>query len=554
MSKKRWTLVAILTVMSLACFFSVLRLNAANPATGTISPTAPPVSWDGIAAGGTSNGEETCVEGINCDTFLLTVNGTPMDWAGKRIDIGITWVVLASDYDLFVHKCPEGTPTATTCNAGPLVGSSTGGPPSTSEQTSLDPGDLDADGSTVFSVRVVYFAASMGDQYRGTATAVTDTGGGPPLPPPPLSTEWNIVSHGTCCEGNLGTSGGDNYVLLPVLVNGNIIRKSSDNGQTWANVYPPAPASFPFGIEGDMQAFGDDVIFFGTELATAVVAHSDDRGATFTTVQVPVASGGNDQTWSYLGPFGDMNPAGPAPTDEPYVLAGWFRIGSAAIFSFDGGLTWPIQTPLVGNNGSGPEHVVCQMNAAPPPATDPGDTRLPNPLFARQKAGRHGAWGTDRKFYWSETVEDTVYVCQTNDFGVNWTGNKHPVAPGPASGFVVTHTAFDNNGTLYILHGNKLYVSFNQGKTFAFTHTLPRYGNAGRSDAGAEQFFVVECGTIHLGLLVDGGEGSGHVYYLRGTGCGYGRASLESGTGGCGRQRSPRFHANRRERQRHPDP
>jgi hypothetical protein len=111
-----------------------------------------------------------------------------------------------------------------------------------------------------------------------------------------------------------------------------------------------------------------------------------------------------------------------------------------------------------------------------------------------------------------------LYVCQTNDFGVNWTGNKHPVSPGPGSGFVVTHTAFDNNGTLYVLHGNKLYVSFNQGKTFAFTHTLPRHGNALRSDSGADQFFVVECGTIHLALLVDGGEGTGHVYYVRGTG------------------------------------
>ena len=45
-----------------------------------------------------------------------------------------------------------------------------------------------------------------------------------------------------------------------------------------------------------MQAFGDDVIFFGTELATAVVAHSDDQGETFTTVQLPVPSVGNDQT------------------------------------------------------------------------------------------------------------------------------------------------------------------------------------------------------------------------------------------------------------------
>ncbi|CAN5748762.1 hypothetical protein BH20VER1_BH20VER1_15550 [soil metagenome] len=516
MSKIRWSLLALCALLSFACVFSILRLNAANPASGVISPTSAPLRWDGVAAGGTSNGEDTCIEGVNCDTFLLTVSGTPADWAGKRVDVGVTWVVLASDYDLYIRKCPDGSPTVSGCNAGPLVRSSTGGPPSTSERASIEAGNLNANGTTSFSVRVVYFAATAGDQYQGSATAVTDEG--TPPPPPPVSTDWHISYHGTCCEGNLGTSGGDTYVLLPVLVQGNKIRKSSDGGRTWREIYPPAPASVPFGIEGDMQAFGDDVIFFGTELATAVVAKSDDRGASFTVVQVPVASGGNDQAWSYLGPFSGMRPGVPAPNDENYVLAGWFRIGSAAIFSFDGGLTWPIQTPLVGNNGSGPEHVVCHSNAMPPPAVNPGDTRIQNPLFLKQKAGRHGAWGTDRKFYWSETVEGTIYVCQTNDFGVNWTGNKHPVAPGPAAGFVVTHSAFDNNGTLYVVHGNKLYVSFNQGKTFAFTHTLPRYGSAQRSDSGADQFFVVECGTIHLAVLADGGEGTGHVYYLRGTG------------------------------------
>lgn len=523
MNKKRWAFSSVLMLMALACVLFALRLGAANPTSGTITPVSAPLAWDGSAAAGISaTGEDTCVEGVSCDTFTLTVSGTPADWAGKRIEVALTWVVLASDYDLYIHK---------NSNAGPLIGSSNGGAPSTSEKVSIEPGDLDADGSTAFTVHVVYSVAAAGDQYHGTATAVTDEGGDPPPPTPPLSPNWNIVYHGTCCEGNLGATGRDTFVLLPVLVNGNKIKKSSDDGKTWTEKYPPAPASFPFGIEGDMQAFGDDVIFFGTELATAVVAHSDDRGESFTTVQVPVASGGNDQSWSYLGPFGDLRPGGRLSTDEPYVLAGWFRIGSAAIFSFDGGLTWPIQTPLVGNNGSGPEHVVCHNNAADPPAPAPGDTRIANQLFANQKAGRHGAWGTDRKFYWSETVEGTLYVCQTNDFGVNWTGNKHPVAPGPASGFVVTHSAFDNKGTLYVLHGDKLYVSFNQGKTFAFTHTLPRYGNAGRSDSGADQFFVVDAGTIHIGLLEDGGEGRGHRLLFARARRGYSQAGLGRGAG-----------------------
>ena len=502
MSKKRWTLFVALIAMSLACLVSVMRMGAANPTSGMITPTTNQVIWDGTAVGGTSNGELTCVEGVNCDTFTLTVAGTPADWAGKSIRINVTWVVLTSDYDVYLHK---------ESNAGPIVDTSTGGPPSTSEKVDINP---TIDGTGVFTVRVVYFNGSPGDQYHAVATVID--AGAPPPPPPPLSTDWNIVYHGTCCEGNLGTTGGDTFVLLPVLVTGNKILKSSDGGKTWVKKYPPVDLSDPYGIEGDMQAFGDDVIFFGTELANGVVAHSDDRGETFTVTQFPVPFPANDQAWAYLGPFGDLNPAGSLPTNENYVLAGWYRIGSVAIFSFDGGLTWPIQTPLVGNNGSGPIHVVCRDSAHAP--TSPGDTRIPNANFAKQKAGRHGSWGTDRKFYWTEPFSGELYVCKTNDFGVTWTGIKHPIPPGPGEDYVVSQSAFDANGTLYVLHGNKLYVSFNQGESMAFVHTLPRFGNAGRSDSGADQFFVVDSGTIHIGLLENAGEGNGRVYYLRGIG------------------------------------
>ena len=104
MSKNRWTLSVVLLLMSLICGVSVWRLGAANPTSGTISLSSPPVSWTGTAAGGTYNGESTCVEGINCDTFTLTVTGTPAQWAGKRIQVAMSWVVLANDYDLYIHK------------------------------------------------------------------------------------------------------------------------------------------------------------------------------------------------------------------------------------------------------------------------------------------------------------------------------------------------------------------------------------------------------------------------------------------------------------------
>ena len=328
---------------------------------------------------------------------------------------------------------------------------------------------------------------------------------------PPVSTHWTIKHHGECCEGNLAAEGGSTYLLLPVLVMGNKILRSDDGGVTFVKKYPPVDASVPYGIEGDLQAFGDNVDFFGTLVVQGVAAHSTDRGETWTVVPIPVAFAANDQSWSFLGPF-----AGLSPTQSvPYVLAGWFRIGSVALFSFDGGLTWPIQTPLVGDDGSGSMHIVCQQSSHAP--TSPGDTRNPNALFKNHKSGHYGSWGTDRKFYWTEPAPPDLYVCKTDNFGLTWTGIKHPITAGPGSTYVTSHSGFDNNGTFYVLHGDKLYVSFNQGESFAFVHTIPHFGNALLSDSGADQFFVVNCGTIHVGLAEAGTGGNTNVWYLRGS-------------------------------------
>lgn len=343
----------------------------------------------------------------------------------------------------------------------------------------------------------------------------------------PGAGRWSIQYHGTCCEGNIAAQGASTYVLLPVLVNGNKIIRSNDEGKTWTQQYPPVDASVPFGIEGDMQAYGDDVIFFGTEVAAAMVAHSDDRGDSWTVVQVPVASAGNDQAWSYLAPIADLCPV-PSPTNEPYMLGGWFRIGTEAIFSCDGGLTWPIHAPLmVGDDGSGPRHPICEQLASAP--QDQGDTRVADSNFASIKAGRHGAFGTDRRFYWTMPLAGQLYVCRTGDFGRTWEGTVHPIADGPGSGFVVSHAAFDQNGTLYVLHGDFIYVSFDQGHRFRYTHELPRYGNAMRTDSGSDQFFAVQGGKIHIGLIESYGDNNaGRIWYLAGR-------DLDSAT--------PRWHA-----------
>jgi hypothetical protein len=161
----RWTLLGLSLLAILVITLPLFRARAANPPSGAIGPTGPVPpftgAWDGTATGGSSpNGESTCIEGVNCDTFILTVSGNPTDYAGKLISVKIDWQVPADDYDLYIHK---------TDNAGPVVAQSAGGAPSTEEAGAIDP---EANGTGAYSVHVVYFTTPVPDvdQYHGTAT------------------------------------------------------------------------------------------------------------------------------------------------------------------------------------------------------------------------------------------------------------------------------------------------------------------------------------------------------------------------------------------------
>jgi fibronectin type III domain protein len=164
---------ATLSLVALAlCTMPLFKGRAAAPGAGTITATSTtPVSWTGNAIGGTNpNGEGGCTEGVNCDTFTLTVAGTQADWTDKRIKVTYTWSVAGNDYDMFIHKGS---------NAGEEADHSTGGAPSTSEVAYINP---EEDGTGVFTVHAVYFTVTpVADQYRAVAAVVS----GAPAPPPP---------------------------------------------------------------------------------------------------------------------------------------------------------------------------------------------------------------------------------------------------------------------------------------------------------------------------------------------------------------------------------
>ena len=145
-----------------------------QPPTGNVNASgSQTASWDGttISPGGNANTESTCMDNspvFGCETFTLTVNGTQSDWAGKKVQVLLTWTSITNEYDLYVHKGS---------NAGPLITSAVQGPALTTQFVYIDASNLTTDAlhpTTVFTVHVVYDTTpdSATDEYHGSATAV----------------------------------------------------------------------------------------------------------------------------------------------------------------------------------------------------------------------------------------------------------------------------------------------------------------------------------------------------------------------------------------------
>src|SRR5207302_11040730 len=80
------------------------RLHSAMPSSGTLNHGGATVNWVGTATGGSSLVESTCVEGVNCDTFILSLSAKPSNWTGlkARIVTSCTDPSGLRDYDVYV--------------------------------------------------------------------------------------------------------------------------------------------------------------------------------------------------------------------------------------------------------------------------------------------------------------------------------------------------------------------------------------------------------------------------------------------------------------------
>ena len=443
------TLFFISAVVVILLALSGGRLLSANPASGSIGTAGPTLAWDGTAPGtGAGNGESSCVEGVNCDTYTLTVTGTQADWtaAEKRIEIKIVPPTSHDDYDLVIHK---------DTNAGATVDSSGHGIGRT-ELAHITPG---TDGVGVFTIHVIYFTTTPPDQYHGTATVVPLIPTPPPAAPadsgpkvgyenfeapgiltpvttttgptveflargagePSIGVNWN--SDGPNSIGGVTNFQSD---LETLFINFSSLCPTGGVNATWAN--RPAPTSQV--IDSDPIGFTDRLTgrVFAAELTatspTCKISYSDDDGKTWVASPGTLGSGIDHETVGG-GPYHAPLTGSPTYPNAVYYCS-QDLVAAFCLRSDDGGANWG---PVV-------------------------------PIYTSECDGLHGHVKVSPK-------DGTVYVPNNNcgagvgsvvvseDNGMTW--SIRPVQNGTfqtSFGASDPAVAIDNNGRLYFVIAN----------------------------------------------------------------------------------------------------
>ncbi|MEY2542465.1 MAG: hypothetical protein QOI22_2067 [Verrucomicrobiota bacterium] len=331
---------------------------AASPGSATITPSSATFTWDGTPVGGSAANETACVEGANCDTFLLTLAGTKTDWVGKKAHVAISWTDPAgvTDYDLYIHK---GSP------AGPIIGQSAGS--DNPEQADINPNDGAVDvGTGIFYVHVVYFSAAATSQYKGEIT-ILDAPPPPTLPPPiatPPSAAPGVPRYYNYAPGpGQGESSGEPSIGYNLTSHKAMFIAGL---QTFRVTFP---------LTGACDATWEDVSYivtktksldpilftdqitgrtFVSQLDSVVppaspvliglnsfMAYTDDDGANWTPAQVNPPNGSYDHQSVGAGPYPSPVPAGINPTYQDAV----YYCSQAGVTAFcarsdDGGLNF----------------------------------------------------------------------------------------------------------------------------------------------------------------------------------------------------------------------
>jgi hypothetical protein len=350
-------------IRALAAVILLLGLSglaeAADPASGALDPTpGAKLTWAGTGTGGTNPGPQLgnhdllCVEGTNCDTYVLTLNGTPADWNGLAARLIFRWGSPTHDYDIYVHKgAPDGP-----------VAADSGKGPTNFEQTDIDPAE---DGTGVFYVHVVYFVGGSTDQYSASVTTVAGASASllpapvDPGPRPGYQTHTPTaeqlaagLTRNTQDEPNLGVNWATGNVMFQTLMQTS--RVSFDDQacpqtptSTWTNVSPlTAQQSFDPILFTDHQTNRTFVHHLLLNPLTNPTSFTDDDGASWLPSQGAGPGSGFDHQTLGGGPFHAPVPSGLPPYgNSVYYCAQDIALANCAL-SVDGGVTFGPAVPI----------------------------------------------------------------------------------------------------------------------------------------------------------------------------------------------------------------
>ncbi len=475
---------------------------AAQPSSGALDPsTTSPITWIGSTPGGSApNGESSCVQGVNCETFTLTLSGTASDWSGKISRVKVEWLLPASDYDVYVHK-----DTLT----GPEVARSANGL-TTSEEVVLDPSRM---GTGIFVVHVVDFASTLGDQYHGTASVEIKPAEPPPAPPstatPPT---YNVFA----APAPLGQSAGEPSIGANWATGNAMFVSYTETLRVTFNdsTTPPTASWVNKSAVNTSLASLDPILFtdsrtnrtFVSQLAgkASLMSFTDNDGETWTPSMGSGINSGVDHQTVGGGPFKPGVLGRSALTSYPdavYYASQDSGLAEIAL-SRDGGLTFDVAVPMYNLTQCGGLHG--HIKVAPD-----GTVYVPN-----ESCGGHQA------------------VVVSEDNGLTW--NVRPV-PNSIGGESDPSVGIGANGTVYFAYANgdgaaRVAVSRDHGMTWTDDQDLGRIpgikntvfpeGTAGDDDRAAVFF---------LGTTTPGSNATGTDTSFNGTWYGYIATTYDGG-------------------------
>jgi hypothetical protein len=475
----RTTLGVILFILAIALLCSVpliqpgAQLPTGDAGSGHVGPApgGPNATWSQVIAtnpGGVNNlavDDSSCVEGVNCEHFKLTVNGTPADWAGQKVRVTISWQDSADEYDIYIHRAAD-------CSDKFFV-MAANGPGVTNQVADID---VASKGTGDYCVRVALNTTpDATDKYSGAAAAV------PLVPPPPPAAPQDTgakigyenfeapgqlvpasqLSSGAVTVEYMGRGAGEPSVganWASGLINFQsdlqtlFVKFNDDPTQAralWDNRRAPTSQfidSDPIGFTDHYSPTANRV--FASELTllspdTVKISHSDDDGVTWVPDQTGGVASAVDHQTIGGGPY---NPNSLPPANPAYPHAIYYCSQDIATAlcsrSDDGGIHYGPSVPIYtltqcgglhGHVKVAPDGTVyvpnrgCGPDAAVALSTDNGNTWAVRPINSSSISGTAASddpavsIDTKNKVYALMAQNGTAAVVATSiDQGKSW--------------------------------------------------------------------------------------------------------------------------------------